>query len=51
MENRHYCTYCGRKQNESKMILFWYPLLKKKAWHCKACFANFPLLPYKIESY
>jgi len=33
-EQRHYCTYCKKKRNESKMIRVYYYLLHRSAWHC-----------------
>ena len=35
-QTRHYCTYCGRKRNESEMIQVQYKLLQKIAWHCRS---------------
>lgn len=34
---RHYCTHCGKKAEESKMIQYEYRLLKRTAWHCMDC--------------
>ncbi len=38
---RHYCTWCGKKRKNEFMRLFWYPLLRKRAWHCVDCVKKF----------
>ena len=37
---RHYCTYCESKRNQDKMMSVYYPLLKKKFWHCLNCMST-----------
>ncbi len=36
-ERRHYCTYCEKKRNESKMTKVYYSLMRKEFWHCIEC--------------
>lgn len=35
MKTRHYCTFCGAKKNEDKMLEIEYRLLKKSGWICR----------------
>ena len=34
---RHQCSCCNRKIYEVKMYRYYYPLLKRTAWHCEEC--------------
>jgi len=41
MANRHYCTYCGSKRVQSKMVRFYIPLVHISFWSCKTCFDRY----------
>jgi len=38
MRVRRICSCCLRKKYADTMILFYYPLLKREAWHCDSCY-------------
>ena len=47
---RRICSYCLKKRYIEKMVLIYYPLIKKRAWHCKECFEDVESLAYLREN-
>ena len=37
---RRICSYCLKKRYVEKMVLVYYPLINKKAFHCVECFED-----------
>jgi len=37
---RRCCSYCLKKRYVEKMVLIYYPLIKRRAFHCRECFDN-----------
>lgn len=49
-KTRHQCSSCYKRRYEDKMHLIYYPLLHKKAWHCKDCISKNEIVTSSVQS-
>jgi len=48
-KTRHQCSNCFKRRYEDKMHLIYYPLLHKKAWHCKDCISDYQIVTSSVQ--
>lgn len=41
---RKKCSCCGSKIYEDNLKRYWYPLLRKWAWHCEECIERYEVV-------
>ena len=46
---RRCCSYCFKKRYVEKMVLIYYPLIKRRAFHCRECFEKIESLAVLME--